>query len=190
MECAPATDYTGNMNEIQPERPTLLLVEDDVYFRETLVLEFQERGYTVFEAATHRDIDALSVSALRFAIVDLRLGAEWGLDCVARLKVRWPEVRILVLTGYGSIATAVEAVRLGADNYLTKPISMDTLERALWTDDVQAEEAPNRESLARHEREYIEYVLVQCEGNITHAAEWLGIHRQSLQRKLRKLTPP
>lgn len=178
------------MNESQPERPTLLLLEDDLYFRETLCLEFQERGYAVFEAATQSEMDTLTLTALRFAIVDLRLGAEWGLDLMANLKLRWPDVRIIVLTGYGSIATAVEAVRLGAANYLTKPIAMDVLERALWTDDVQAEEVPNRESLARHEREYIEYVLVQCDGNITHAADWLGIHRQSLQRKLRKLAPP
>ena len=83
-------------------------------------------------------------------------------------------------------------MRLGASNYLTKPVSMDRLESAFWSDEPDPQEiaAPDhRESLARHEREYLEYVLRQCGGNITQAAEWLGIHRQSLQRKLRKFPP-
>jgi two-component system response regulator RegA len=95
------------------------------------------------------------------------------------------------LTGYGSIATAVQATKNGATNYLTKPIDMDELEHTLITGGPD-EETPipdEFQSLDRHEREYIEYVLNECGGNISQAARRLGLHRQSLQRKLRKFTP-
>ena len=99
---------------------------------------------------------------------------------------------MVVLTGHGSIATAVQATKLGAVNYLTKPVDVETIERALRSDPDDDEAIPIPEqyqSLARHEREYIEFVLAECEGNISRAARRLGIHRQSLQRKLRKYTP-
>ena len=96
----------------------------------------------------------------------------------------------MVLTGYGSIATAVQAVKLGAHDYLTKPIDFDTLERTLQGGGAHEDAAePEAQSLARHEREYIEYILAECGGNISQAARRLGLHRQSLQRKLRKYTP-
>jgi two-component system response regulator RegA len=94
----------------------------------------------------------------------------------------------VVLTGYGSISTAVEAIKRGAVNYLTKPVSLERLEKALWVDLPPGEEDPDEpiESLERHEREYLEYVLARCGGNISKAARWLNLHRQSLQRKLRQ----
>jgi two-component system response regulator RegA len=176
------------------EAPCLLLAEDDESFRETLVLEFTERGYTVREAASEEEVEAVLASGFlpRFAVVDLRLGQDDGLRVVERIVRANPDVRSVILTGYGSLATAVTAMKVGAVNYLAKPVTIKRLERALWTDepDPQDVAVPSpRESLARHEREYIEYVLLQCEGNISKAARWLGIHRQSLQRKLRKYSP-
>ena len=116
-----------------------------------------------------------------------------GLDVIVDLKARAPDIRIVVLTGYGSIATAVQATKLGACDYLTKPVDIDALERAFLGDETGGGEIPIPEefpSLYRHEREYIEYVLAECGGNISQAARRLGLHRQSLQRKLRKFTPP
>ena len=110
---------------------------------------------------------------------------------IALLKEASPEMVIVVLTGYGSIATAVRATKLGATSYLTKPVDVDQLERALLQEE-EEEEVPipdQFQSLYRHEREYIEFVLAECEGNISQAARRLGLHRQSLQRKLRKYTP-
>ena len=130
--------------------------------------------------------------AFDFAVVDLRLGRDSGLDAVSHLLERDRETRIVMLTGYGSIATAVQATKLGAVNYLTKPVDVETIERALRSDPETDDPIPIPEqyqSLARHEREYIEFVLAECEGNISQAARRLGLHRQSLQRKLRKYTP-
>ena len=123
-------------------------------------------------------------------MVDLRLRQDSGLDVISTLKQRSPETIVVVLTGYGSIATAVKATKLGATSYLTKPVDVDQLERAFAGDDAEEIAIPDEfQSLYRHEREYIEYVLAECDGNISQAARRLGLHRQSLQRKLRKYTP-
>lgn len=168
-------------------KPSLLIVEDDKSFARTLALEFSDRGYETAVVHSLADLEALSPEAPRFAIVDLRLGADNGLSAVEKILTLSPACRIVMLTGYGSIATAVKAVKLGAANYLTKPAAMELIEKALWVDLAADEGVPA--SLARHEREYIEFVLAQCGGNITKAADWLGLHRQSLQRKLRKYPP-
>jgi two-component system response regulator RegA len=174
-------------------KPSVLLVDDVQSFRETLSLEFEERGYRVFQAATAAEaLTIVGTDDLMFIVLDLRLLGEDGHELIPQFLALRPNVRIVILTGYGSVASAVHAIRLGAANYLTKPVRMERLERALWSDDLDPEDvaAPEgRESIARHEREYLEYVLRQCDGNITRAAEWLGIHRQSLQRKLRKFPP-
>lgn len=173
--------------------PALLLVEDDVAFRDTLKLEFAEKGYLLSEAATLAEVQTLLAQHnFRFAVVDLRLQGDWGLDVVHLLHTLQPECRTVVLTGYGSISTAVEAIKRGAVNYLTKPVSLERLEKALWVDlppggeELAQEPDEPIESLERHEREYLEYVLAQCGGNISKAARWLNLHRQSLQRKLRQ----
>lgn len=170
----------------------LLIVDDDDAFRESMELEFADRGWKVLTAASHRE--ALGMGAVHrptHAIVDLRLGGERGLEVVEDLVKRLPDVRAIVLTGYGSVATAVEAMRLGAHHYLTKPCEPDALEQALLGDrgdpSVVVPERPP--SLAMREREYIEYVLSATGGNISEAARRLGLHRQSLQRKLRKYPP-
>lgn len=173
--------------------PRLLVVEDDQRFADTLAAEFRERGYDVTALTEARELAGLDVTDFDYAIVDLRLRDASGLDVVTELKARAPEMRMVVLTGYGSIATAVQATKLGANDYLTKPVDIDALERAFLADESGHDETPIPEmfpSLYRHEREYIEYVLAECGGNISQAARRLGLHRQSLQRKLRKFTPP
>lgn len=171
----------------------LLLVEDDVAFAETLACEFRDRGYRVCHVADLGELRRALPARVDFAVVDLRLRGDSGLDAVSAIRSAHPQARVVILTGYGSIATAVQATKLGASQYLTKPVDVDDLERALVQGDADPEqvEIPDEFlSLARHEREYIEYVLAQCGGNITQAARRLGLHRQSLQRKLRKYPPP
>ncbi|MGH0035830.1 MAG: response regulator transcription factor [Myxococcota bacterium] len=177
--------------------PHLLIVEDDPRFADTLRGEFTDRGYAVSAVESLADLETLTADRVDRAVVDLRLRRDSGLDALSQIKERWPEASVVVLTGYGSIATAVQAVKLGAHNYLTKPVDIDQIERAFQGApgiDIQEEEPSEGEpaefqTLARHEREYIEYVLAECDGNISQAARRLGLHRQSLQRKLRKYTP-
>jgi two-component system response regulator RegA len=173
------------------EQPRLMIVEDDPRFADTLATEFRDRGYEVDWLDSLRAVEACPNLDHAYAVVDLRLRQDSGLDVITTIKARSPATVIVVLTGYGSIATAVKATKLGATAYLTKPVDVDQVERALTTDDDLEElSIPSEfQSLYRHEREYIEYVLAECEGNISQAARRLGLHRQSLQRKLRKYTP-
>ena len=176
---------------LDQDAKTLLIVEDDTRFADTLATEFRDRGYTVSHVPDLAGLDATDPSEFEFAVVDLRLRRDNGLDAVTSIKTRSPGTRVVVLTGYGSIATAVQATKNGATNYLTKPIDMDELEHTLQTggggDEVSIPD--EFQTLDRHEREYIEFVLNECNGNISQAARRLGLHRQSLQRKLRKFTP-
>jgi two-component system response regulator RegA len=168
----------------------LLIAEDDRSFRDTLAVEFRERHYEVTSVGSVSEFENQACKRFDLAVIDLKLGPESGLTLLERLLDESPKVRAVVLTGYGSIATAVKAVKLGAANYLAKPASIEQIESALL--DQQSDSEPedfNVPSLARHEREYIEYVLERCQGNISKAAKELGIHRQSLQRKLRKYPP-
>jgi len=176
------------------DRPNILIVEDDLGFRETLSLEFGDRGYDVRVGGSLAEAEAILAGGFRprFGVLDLRIGTDDGLQVLESTLAVAPQARCVMLTGYASLATAVQAVKLGAVNYLAKPCTIKKLERALWTDEPDPKDVAvpeSRESLARHEREYIEYVLLQCDGNISKAARWLGIHRQSLQRKLRKFSP-
>ena len=188
------------MAESEPSPPSeqidtsrsLLIVEDNDRFAETLGSELRDRGYSVHRASDLAGVDAFKALTVDFAVVDLRLGADSGLDAIQKILDRCPQARIVVLTGYGSIATAVKATKLGAVGYLMKPTDVDQVERALLEEDDEESELPipdEFQSLYRHEREYIEFVLNECEGNISQAARRLGLHRQSLQRKLRKYTP-
>jgi two-component system response regulator RegA len=170
----------------------MLVVDDDDAFRESMELEFTDRGFQVITAPDHRT--ALGMAAVhkpRLAVIDLRLGGERGLEVLRDLVERLPGIRCLVLTGYGSIATAVEAIKIGAVHYLTKPCDPDAIEHAFTRTEgdptIMIPEVPP--SLAKHEREYVEYVLAATGGNISEAARRLGLHRQSLQRKLRKYPP-
>jgi two-component system response regulator RegA len=179
--------------DVVVDERSLLVVEDDTRFAETLATEFRDRGYSVESVGSLADAKRADATRFQYAIVDLRLRNDSGLDVIIDLKERAPEIRIIVLTGYGSIATAVKATKLGAASYFTKPVDIDEVERAFHADEDEDDEPipiPDEfPSLYRHEREYIEYVLAQCDGNISQAARRLGLHRQSLQRKLRKFSP-
>jgi len=187
-----ADSTMSNAVDAQNEGRSLLIVEDNDRFAETLGSELTDRGYTVQRARDLSEVDAIRNLDVDFAVVDLRLGADSGLDAIQKILARSPRARIVVLTGYGSIATAVKATKLGAVGYLMKPTDVDQVERALHEEEDEEGEIPipaEFQSLYRHEREYIEFVLAECEGNISQAARRLGLHRQSLQRKLRKYTP-
>jgi two-component system, response regulator RegA len=172
------------------DAPTLLVVEDDDHLRERLVRAFVERGFLVQGAASVSEARRLSEDAPEYAVVDLRIAEESGLDVLRALLAKDPATRVVVLTGYGSIATAVEAMRLGAVHYLTKPADADQILAALKrgaSDSVPPAGEPL--SLARAEWEHINHVLVSVSGNISEAARRLGLHRRSLQRKLAKYPP-
>ena len=170
---------------------TLLVIDDDDVFRTRLARAFQARGFQTIEAGSWQmAIDAARRTTLELAVVDLRLPDRSGLDVVRDLKALNHEINIVVLTGYGSIATALEAVRLGATHYLPKPADVDDIlagfARAGLPPGALPTPAPHVPSLARTEWEHINRVLADCGGNISRAADLLGIHRRSLQRKLAK----
>lgn len=171
------------------ERPLLLIVEDDEALRSRLARAFESRGLDVRTAATAEQAEALvDEEPPELALVDLRMPGKGGLDLIPRLKQADPATRIVVLTGYGSIATAVEAVRRGATHYLTKPADADQIMAAFSRGDGHddAPLASQPMSLDRVEWEHINRVLMDCEGNVSETARVLGIHRRSLQRKLAK----
>ncbi len=173
---------------------TIMLVDDDDVFRQRLVRAFERRGYRTHGA--DGPAAALALAQQHHpgqAVVDLRMPGGSGLELVKALKAMHPAMRIVVLTGYGSIATAIEAIRLGATYYLPKPASAEDIIAAFLREQLPPLEAvPGNEpapSLARAEWEHINRVLTDCGGNISEAARRLGIHRRSLQRKLQKYPP-
>lgn len=171
--------------------PSLLVVEDDPHLRTRLVRAFKDRGFAAQGAESVQEALRLSDEAPEYAVVDLRIGDGSGLEVVRALVAKDPATRIVMLTGYGSIATAVEAMRLGAVNYLTKPADADEILTALRRGETSDAPTPPGEtlSLARAEWEHINRVLVDVSGNISEAARRLGLHRRSLQRKLSKYPP-
>lgn len=178
-----------NEGSLPIDRTSVLVADDDAPFRERLAQAFRERGFEVYVAGD--GTDAISVAereSPELAVVDLRMPGAGGLEVVRALRTIDPGTKIVVLTGYGSIATAVEAVRLGATHYLTKPADLDDILAAFSRgSDSDAAPAPSATpSLARVEWEHINRVLNDCGDNVTHAARVLGIHRRSLQRKLSK----
>jgi len=167
---------------------TMLLVDDDERLRERLGQAFAERGLNVLLADSHAAAIALArAHAIDRAVVDLRMPGPHGLTVVQDLVGLHPEIEIVVLTGYGSIATAVEAMRHGARDYLTKPANADRILAAFDTEPEPTQELElNIPSLAKLEREHIERVLRECNGNVSRAARALGVHRRTLQYKLAK----
>jgi two-component system response regulator RegA len=173
----------------QPAPRTLLVVDDDERFRARLVQAFRARGFEAagadgYEAA----VETARADSPELAVVDLKLPGQSGLEVVRALKAIDATTSIVVLTGYGSIATAVESLRLGASNYLTKPADADQIAAAFDAPAAAATTATPAAvpTLARVEWEHIQRVLADCGGNVSHAARLLGIHRRSLQRKLSK----
>lgn len=184
--CLDSTDTSARAGH-DAEAPTLLIVDDDDNLRTRMMRAMSARGYSAREAATGAAALALAArEPLDFAVVDLRLPDMTGIEVVRGLKAASSQTRVVVLTGYGSIATALEAMRLGADDYLAKPVDADDVNRALTGTAAPTEIAQTVPSLARVEWEHINRVLVDCEGNISATARVLGIHRRSLQRKLAK----
>ncbi|MDH5832667.1 response regulator transcription factor [Luteimonas kalidii] len=168
----------------------LLIVEDDAAFARTLSRSFERRGYEVRTASGLDTLEALLEEfAPSHAVVDLKLaGGGSGLACVRALHARDPDMLIVVLTGYASIATAVEAIKLGARHYLAKPSNTDDIEAAFaredGDEDVQLTRRPT--SIKTLEWEHIHEALAAADFNISEAARQLGMHRRTLARKLEK----
>lgn len=186
------------MTEAQDDtapKPSILLVDDDERLRSRMARAFTARGYEAQEADGYEAAIAIAgLESTEYAVVDLRMPGKSGLEVVRELHRIDPATKVVVLTGYGSIATALEAIRLGATHYLTKPADVDEIIAAFERrrgegepeDGEESEGEPETPSLARVEWEHIQRVLIDCGGNITKASERLGIHRRSLQRKLSK----
>ncbi|WP_133365862.1 response regulator transcription factor [Qipengyuania sediminis] len=170
----------------------LLILDDDVAFANTLARSFAKRGYAVHVVHSGEELGGLADTA-RFdaAVVDLNLGKSSGLRCVELLHARDPATRIVVLTGYASIATAVEAIKLGAANYLPKPASTDEIEAAFGMRGGHADALvpARRTSIKRLEWERIQQMLAEVDFNVSEAARRLGMHRRTLARKLAKRPP-
>jgi two-component system response regulator RegA len=166
----------------------MLIVEDDQALRERLTRAFEQRGFDVRAVATAGSAEALiAEDAPEWVVLDLRIGDRNGLDLIPVLKRADPATRIVVLTGYGSVATAIEAMRRGATHYLTKPADADEILAAFDRGSGEAPTPPLQPmSLDRVEWEHINRVLLDCGGNVSEAARVLGLHRRSLQRKLAK----
>ena len=172
---------------------TILLVDDDEILRTRMGKAFTYRNMHVLEATCFEEaIELLGSRRVDFAVLDLKMPGKTGLQLLETLKQISPDTSAVVLTGYGSIANAVEAVKLGADNYVTKPADIEQILAAFQP---SAEEREKNEidyqspSLASAEWEHIQRVLADCGGNISEAARCLDVPRRTLQRKLKKLAP-
>lgn len=171
------------------EAPGLLLVDDDPTFCSVLGQALNNRGFKVYIAGDLAEATMLAEEhEPEYAVVDLRIGQESGLALIQKLKQLDENTRIVMLTGYASIATAVEAIKLGAVHYLTKPTDADEIMAALEKDLGDASVPPTTRpiSVQRLEWEHLQKVLTDCGGNISAAARSLGMHRRTLQRKLGK----
>jgi two-component system response regulator RegA len=173
---------------------SILLVDDTFVLRERLSTAMQQRGFRVETAGNYEEaIEVFRKRPTELAVLDLRMPGKSGLELLRKLLQIEPETRIIILSGFGSIPASIDAVRAGAVNFLSKPADADDILSAFMRGDEPsvpdgaiAFPAP---SLARNEWEHIHRVLSDCGGNISEAARRLGIHRRSLQRKLRKRAP-
>ncbi|WP_210239657.1 response regulator transcription factor [Mesorhizobium sp. B3-1-6] len=168
---------------------SLFVVEDDATFGRTLKRSFEKRDYDVVVCHDREALlVALETAVPVYAVVDLKLGAGSGLECVKLLSARNPSMRIVVLTGFASIATAVEAIKLGACHYLAKPANTDDIEAAFGRaeGDVSVPLTSRPTSIKNLEWERIHETLVETGFNISETARRLGLHRRTLARKLEK----
>ena len=170
---------------------SLLIVEDDKPFLERLSRAMETRGFTVTSCDSVSDgLAQIGKAAPAFAVVDLRLGDGNGLDVVSALKRKRPDARAIVLTGYGNIATAVTAVKLGAVDYLSKPADADDVINALLaTGNMPPVPPENPMSADRVRWEHIQRVYELCDRNVSETARRLNMHRRTLQRILAKRAP-
>ncbi len=170
---------------------SLLLVDDDPTLLRSLARAMERRGFSVQTAeCAATGIAAAEAHPPAFAVVDLRLADRSGLDVVTAVRKARPEARVVILTGYGNIATAVAAVKAGAIDYLTKPADADQIESALThTEDALPPPPDNPMSADRVRWEHIQRVFEQCDRNVSETARRLGMHRRTLQRILAKRAP-
>ena len=170
---------------------TLLIVEDDKSFLQRLARAMEGRGFVVTTAESVADgLLQVEKAAPAFAVVDMRLGDGNGLDVISAMKKRRPEARAIILTGYGNIATAVNAVKLGAVDYLAKPVDADDVVAALLALDNKKIEPPeNPMSADRVRWEHIQRIYELCGRNVSETARRLSMHRRTLQRILAKRAP-
>ncbi len=178
-----AIDYTG-------ER-TVLVVEDDRSFLQRLAKALEQRGFTVTTAESVADgLSQVERAAPAFAVVDMRLGDGNGLDVISALERQRPDARGIILTGYGNIATAVNAVKLGAVDYLAKPVDADDVLAALLAhENIKIEPPENPMSADRVRWEHIQRIYELCGRNVSETARRLNMHRRTLQRILAKRAP-
>ncbi len=170
---------------------SLMIVEDDKPFLERLSRAMETRGFTVTSCESASDgLAQISRAAPAFAVVDLRLGDGNGLDVVSALKRQRPDARAIVLTGYGNIATAVTAVKMGAVDYLSKPADADDVVAALLASGGDKSELPSNPMSADRVRwEHIQRIYEMCNRNVSETARRLNMHRRTLQRILAKRAP-
>jgi two-component system, response regulator RegA len=174
-----------------PGERSLLIVEDDKSFLQRLARAMEGRGFVVTTAESVADgLLQVEKAAPAFAVVDMRLGDGNGLDVISAMKRRRPEARAIILTGYGNIATAVNAVKLGAVDYLAKPVDADDVVAALLAFDNKKIEPPeNPMSADRVRWEHIQRIYELCGRNVSETARRLNMHRRTLQRILAKRAP-
>jgi two-component system response regulator RegA len=177
------------MNTLDSDKARLLLVDDDETFCSVLKPALEKRGFEVFTCNDVKcGLELAEQMEPEYAVIDLRIGYDSGLELVRKLISLDNNTRIVMLTGFASIATAVEAIKLGATHYLTKPANADEIVNALHKNEGDASVAINENPLSvkRLEWEHLQKVLLQHDGNISAAARALNMHRRTLQRKLDK----
>ena len=182
---------TGGPTGAVPSERSLLIVEDDKSFLQRLARAMETRGFVVTTAESVAEgLLQVEKAAPAFAVVDMRLGDGNGLDVISAMKRRRPEARAIILTGYGNIATAVNAVKLGAVDYLAKPVDADDVAAALLAFDNKKIEPPeNPMSADRVRWEHIQRIYELCGRNVSETARRLNMHRRTLQRILAKRAP-
>ena len=183
------SNLTNNINDFKDK--SLLLVDDDNPFRERLARAMEKKGFVVTQAeSVKKGIDSLKTTKPAFAVVDLRLNDGNGLEVVKKIQNLNINSRIIMLTGYGNISTAVEAIKHGAIDYLAKPADADDVEKALLADPLKKADPPENPMTAdRVKWEHIHRVFELCNRNVSETARRLKMHRRTLQRILSKRSP-
>lgn len=168
----------------------IVLLEDDAAFAQVLTNALTKQGFATHWQSVPQAVLDLTLAKVDCFLIDLHLAGESGLSVIAPLRERYPQARIIVLTGFASIATAVQAVKLGADEYLSKPAPLASIIKAIQNQEqaVLLTE-PNLPSPKRLQWEYLQQVLQENDGNISKTARVLKMHRRTLQRQLQKKPP-